>query len=59
MDEVNAPLDTTQQPANPGVTQPAPQVQQPVAPEVAQPAPQVQQPTEVQPGDIQQPTNPA
>ena len=44
MDEANAPLDTTQQPANP---------------EVAQPTPQVQQPTEVQPGDIQQPTNPA
>ena len=67
MDEANAPLDTTQQPANPEVAQPTPQVQQPVAPEVAQPAnpevaqptPQVQQPTEVQPGDIQQPTNPA
>ena len=60
MDEVNAPIDTTQQ-ATPQVQQPASQVQQPVAPQVAQPTPQVQQPTEVQPGDNQQPTqsNPA
>ena len=71
MDEANAPLDTTQQPVNPGVvqassqvqqpiapqvTQPVPQVEQPVIPEVSQASPQVQQPTEVQPGDIQQPT---
>ena len=70
MDEVNAPLDISvqaqqpaapqvQQPVNPGVVQPAaPQVQQPVNPGVAQPVtPQVQQPAnEVQPGDIQQPT---
>jgi hypothetical protein len=64
IDEANAPVDRSQQPANPVVAQPAPQVQQPVAPEVtqpvtpevAQPTPQVQQPTEVQPGDVQQPT---
>ena len=56
IDDANAPIDTTQQPAAPQVAQPA------AAPEVAQPAaPQVEQPatTEVQPWDIQQPTNPA
>lgn len=69
LDEANAPIDMSQQPAAPQVQQPAtPQVQQPAAPQVQQPAtPQVQQPAtpeaqqpvapEAQPGDIQQPTN--
>ena len=59
MDEANAPIDMSE--VIPQAQQPAaPQAQQPAAPQAQQPvAPQAQQPTEIQPGDIQQPTNPA